>query len=251
MTTEIYLFTTQVLIALGLPPNNMDVAGHANATTAFITIDAFDGQRALKVIEALESHQEGNKASWIDLLDNDEDLRTRLRQQGLASPEERDSISWDDATLLFVSCIGKNDAGQKYQLGDGRIRDRFGRFPWGDGSSLNYLLEFIRPPLSNVAIVERIDCEEIVDLLEKLTGKCCEEQIGHNNYQNGSGGLDIRGFLDSREVYTLRKGLAGRGWGVSSEEPLDGGVRDVVKHLSSILKAAERNGVGIVLRYHQ
>ena len=43
-------------------------------------------------------------------------------------------ISWDDATLLFVSCLEKNASGQKYSLGDGRIRDRFGRFPWGDGS---------------------------------------------------------------------------------------------------------------------
>jgi len=75
--------------------------------------------------------------------------------------------------------------------------------------------------------------------------------LGHSNYQLGNAGLDLRGFLDSEEVYTLRKGLAGRGWGVSSEEPLDGGVRDVVKHLSTILKAAERNGVGIVLRSHQ
>ncbi|MBT4070020.1 MAG: hypothetical protein HOE79_02120 [Euryarchaeota archaeon] len=251
MTTEIELFSTQVLIALGLPPNNMDVAGHANTTTAFVTIDAFDGQRALRVIEALENHRNGDNSNWNDLISNDEELRTRLRQQELDTPEDRDSISWDDATLLFVSCLEKNASGQKYSLGDGRIRDRFGRFPWGDGSSLNYLLEFIRPPLTNSAIVERIECEEIVDLLEKLTGKCCEEQVGHNNYQNGSGGMDIRGFLDSREVYTLRKGLAGRGWGVSGEEPLDGGVRDVVKHLSSILKAAERNGVGIVLRYHQ
>jgi hypothetical protein len=101
-----------------------------------------------------------------------------------------------------------------------------------------------------MAIVDRIDCEEIVDLLQKLTGQCSEEKVGHTNYQNGKSGLDIRGFLDSGEVYTLRKGLAGRGWGVSGEEPLDGGVRDVVKHLSTILKAAERNGVGIVLRYH-
>jgi hypothetical protein len=32
----------------------MDVANHDNTTTAFITLDAFDGQKALKVIAALE-----------------------------------------------------------------------------------------------------------------------------------------------------------------------------------------------------
>jgi hypothetical protein len=177
-------------------------------------------------------------------------LRTRLRQQGLENPQDRKSTKWDDATLLFISCLEMDNSGQNYSLGDGRIRDRFGRFPWGDGSSLNYLLEFIRPPLTNSAIVERISIEEIVDLIQKLSAQCSEEVMGHNNYQSGIGGLKVLGFLDSREVYTLRKGLAGRGWGVSGDEPLDGGVRDIVKHFSTILKAAERNGVGIVLRSH-
>jgi hypothetical protein len=237
-------------MTLALPPENMDVFDHGNTTTAFSTIDAFDGQKALKVIDALENCRIGDNSNWNALINSDDLLRAKLRVQGLDTPEDRASVNWDDATLLFVSCMEENKSGQKYSLGDGRIRDRFGRFPWGDGSSLNYLLEFIRPPLTNMAIVDRIDCEEIVDLLQKLTGQCSEEKVGHTNYQNGKSGLDIRGFLDSREVYTLRKGLAGRGWGVSSEEPLDGGVRDVVKHLSTILKAAERNGVGIVLRYH-
>jgi len=227
----------------------MDAADLGN-TTAFSTLDAFDGQKALKVIEALDNCRSGDCSNWEDLINSDDDLRTRLRKQGLDTPEDRTSVNWDDATLLFVSCVEQNNSGQNISLGDGRIRDRFGRFPWGNGSSLNYLLEFIRPPLTNMAIVERIDCEEIVDLLKKLNGQCTEEIVGHSNYQHGAAGLDIRGFLDSDEVYTLRMGLAGRGWGVSSEEPLDGGVRDVVKHMSTILKAAERNGVGIILRSH-
>ena len=33
-------------------------------------------------------------------------------------------------------------------------------------------------------------------------------------------------------------------------EPLDGGVRDGVKHLSALLKAAERRDSGIMLRSH-
>ncbi len=237
-------------MTLALPPNHMDAVDLGN-TTAFSTLDAFDGQKALKVIEALDNCRSGDCLNWENLINDDDDLRTRLRTQGLATPANRESIEWDDATLLFVSCVEQNNSGQNISLGDGRIRDRFGRFPWGNGSSLNYLLEFIRPPLTNIALVERIDCEEIVDLLKKLNGQCTEEIAGHSNYQYGTAGLEIRGFLDSDEVYTLRKGLAGRGWGVSSEEPLDGGVRDVVKHMSTILKAAERNGVGIILRSHQ
>ena len=237
-------------MTLAPPPNIMDVANHDNTTTAFITIDAFDGQKALKVIAALEKCRDDDYTEWNALISDDDELRTRLRQQGLENPQDRKSIEWDDATLLFVSCIEKDNSGQNYSLGDGRIRDRFGRFPWGDGSSLNYLLEFIRPPLTNSAIIERISIEEIVALLQKLSTHCSEEKMEHRSYQSGIGGLEILGFLDSREVYTLRKGLAGRGWGVSGDEPLDGGVRDVVKHLSTILKAAERNGVGIVLRSH-
>jgi len=199
-------------MTLALPPNHMDVADHGNTTTAFITLDAFDGQKALKVIDALENCRNDDYSKWhelitqkalkvIDALENcrnddyskwhelitsDDVLRARLRVQGLETPEDRVSIIWDDATLLFVSCVEKNKSGQNYSLGDGRIRDRFGRFPWGDGSSLNYLLEFIRPPLSNVAIVERIDCEEIVDLLKKLTSQCSDEVVGHSNYQLGA-----------------------------------------------------------------
>lgn len=229
----------------------MDVAQHGNSTSAFITIDAFDGQKALKVIESLQKCRDGDFSGWAQLINDDDALRTRLRNQGLETPENRASITWDDATILFVSCLEKDSSGQNYILGDGRTKDRFGRFPWGDGSSLSYLQEFIKPPLSNNALVERIEIEEIEGLLEQLTNGCSLEVNGHDGFQFGSGGLILCGFLDSREVYTLRKGLAGRGWGVSSEEPLDGGVRDVVKHLSAILKAAERNGVGIVVRSHQ
>jgi len=39
-------------------------------------------------------------------------------------------------------------------------------------------------------------------------------------------------------------------WSVSADEPLDGGVRDAIKHLISILKSAERRGVGVMQRSH-
>ena len=69
-------------------------------------------------------------------------------------------------------------------------------------------------------------------------------------YVNGNGGLNILGFLTFEEVISLRRLLSGRNWSVSSEEPLDGGVRDGVKHLSSLLKAAERRDSGVMLRSH-
>ena len=52
------------------------------------------------------------------------------------------------------------------------------------------------------------------------------------------------------EVHQLRKYFTGRVWSVSADEPLDGGVRDAIKHLVLILKSAERSGVGVMLRSH-
>jgi hypothetical protein len=52
------------------------------------------------------------------------------------------------------------------------------------------------------------------------------------------------------EANELRKYFTGRMWSVSADEPLDGGVRDAIKHLVLILKSAERRGVGVMLRSH-
>ena len=49
----------------------------------------------------------------------------------------------------------------------------------------------------------------------------------------------------------LRKKLATRVWTASYEEPLDGGVADVTKHFTTLLRAAERRGVGLVHRTHR
>jgi hypothetical protein len=45
--------------------------------------------------------------------------------------------------------------------------------------------------------------------------------------------------------------LLGSGWMVSREEPLDGGVREAVRHLNALLMAAERRGAGLIHRQHE
>ena len=52
-------------------------------------------------------------------------------------------------------------------------------------------------------------------------------------------------------VKELRKNLASRAWTASYDEPLDGGVADVAKHFTTLLKAAERRRVGLALRTHR
>ena len=60
------------------------------------------------------------------------------------------------------------------------------------------------------------------------------------------GGMNILGFLSFEEVVELRKLLSGRNWSVASDEPLDGGIRDAVKHLLAMIKAAEGELKGIL-----
>jgi hypothetical protein len=67
---------------------------------------------------------------------------------------------------------------------------------------------------------------------------------------NGQGGLNIVGFLTFEEVKTLRSTLLGSGWSVSRDEPIDGGVRDAIRHLNALLIAAERRGAGLIHRMH-
>ena len=122
-------------------------------------------------------------------------------------------------------------------------------FHGGNGSVISYLKQFIK---SNV----RDDSEDnpnfatIMSLLSKLDSFNTRNNYEFPKYVNGSGGLNILGFLNFEEVISLRRLLSGRNWSVSSEEPLDGGVRDGVKHLSALLKAAERRDSGVMLRSH-
>ncbi|MDA8588172.1 hypothetical protein N9L41_01515, partial [Euryarchaeota archaeon] len=53
-------------------------------------------------------------------------------------------------------------------IGDGILREKVGRFPWGDGSLLNYMHEFIRP--NDQRGSKNVDgYEKIVTLIENLS----------------------------------------------------------------------------------
>jgi hypothetical protein len=109
--------------------------------------------------------------------------------------------------------------------------------------------EFIRPN-SNRQRSGNDGYEIIINLLEVLSQRCGESNLGHERYQNGSAGLDIRGFLTKEQVRELRLALSGRSWSVTAEEAIDGGMRDVSRNLIAILRAAERRDVGVLLRSH-
>ena len=220
------------------------------STTPFYTLDACNGELAEKIVSALSDQTHGDNPIWKKIVEDNASLVERLSSQGITTPESRSEIQWDDSTLLFTSTIELGKDGRPLPLGEFLTRERFGRFPWDDGSLLGYFLTYIRP---NRALTENDGSDiydSIVSLLTKLTTNCSDQHIGHSNFEDGFGGLSIKGFLTSEEVKLLRRNLSSRTWTASYDEPLDGGVADAAKHFMTLLKAAERRDVGVMLRIH-
>ena len=221
------------------------------STTAFFTLDAFDGDLASPLMAAIEQAMNGHEQEWSNLVEAQPTLKERLIQQGIETPSSFATIRWDPAMILFTSCVELTNDGRPLPLGETMTRERFGRFPYGDGSALGYLLEFMRPNRSITDHDGQSIYDGLVQLLEQLAHGCEEQQRGHQRFENGFGGMQIHGFLRAEEVRQLRKNLASRAWTASYEEPLDGGVADVAKHFTTLLKAAERRRVGLALRTHR
>ena len=221
------------------------------STTAFFTLDAFDGDLASPLMAAIEQAMNGDEQEWNNLVEAQPTLRERLIQQGIETPSSFTTIRWDPAMILFTSCVELTNDGRPLPLGETMTRERFGRFPYGDGSALGYLLEFMRPNRSITDHDGQSIYDGLVQLLEQLAHGCEEQQRGHQRFEDGFGGMRIHGFLRAEEVRLLRKNLASRAWTASYEEPLDGGVADVAKHFTTLLKAAERRRVGLALRTHR
>ena len=227
----------------------MDLKQFEGGTSPFITLDACNGNRAEAVLTALESAATGDESLWNTLITNDEDFKSRLIEQGISNPEKRSNISWDDATVLFIGCVELSKEGKPLPIGDGILREKVGRSPWGNGSLLNYMHEFIRPNEQR-GKNNAEGYEKIITLIENLSQRCGPSHVGHERYHNGQAGLSIRGFLSKEQVRELRLALSGRSWSVTADEPIDGGMRDVSRNLIAVLRAAERRDVGMFLRSH-
>ena len=226
----------------------MELDSLSESTTSFFTLDACNGEIAEKIISTLSKTSDELNSQWLEMIEENDEINSRLRSQGIDDPSSRISISWDDAMILFTCSIVVNNQQRPVPLGEQLSKERFGRFPWGNGSAIGYLIEFLRPNTRNST--DNKDYDNLILLLKKLNSYCIESPKGGEKYRSGKGGLSICGFLNKSEVYQLRNYLTGRVWSVSADEPLDGGVRDAIKHLVSILKSAERRGVGAMLRAH-
>ena len=217
-----------------------------SSTTAFYTLDGCISDNLEETFQALIEVREGDNRLWNKLVKR-ESFSSRLKKQGLDEIDDRNKIPWDDATLLFTSVRMLNRDSTPIMLGENKNRERFGRFPHHTGSSLQYILDNI---LSIPSQSEGL-FSDLIEHLEYLTERCSEMNTGHKEFQEGKAGLMILGYITFEEVKSLRSMLLGSGWMVSREEPLDGGVREAVRHLNSLLMAAERRGAGLIHRQHE
>ena len=204
------------------------------STTPFLTIDPMVSDRLLSVHTALDG------GDWEKLVQQDSELQNRLESQGVENPLDRNSIKWDDANLFFLSCVDISAIGQPLPLEAGISKERFGRFPYGDGSPLTYLRDWIRDSNRN-----KESLEQLSELLEKLATR-----LSGTSMEKGAGRLDMRGWLSLEETTELRKSLTSKCWMPAAEEPLDGGCQDAAKHLLALLRAAEKRRCGVLLRVH-
>ena len=226
----------------------MDLNQASGTTTAFYTLHSCDGEIALQIAEVLSLGDNEKCQSWIKLIQENPSLEQRLTDQGISQPSNLNSISWDDSMILFLCSINVDEDGKPMGIGESLKREKFGRFPFDDGSLTNYLIEFMRP---NVRVSNSNEVfERILYLLQKLSSFNKEGDYTYPRFNGGMGGMNILGFLSLEEVIEIRRLLSGRNWSVASDEPLDGGVRDAIKHLLAMLRAAERIDSGVMHRAH-
>ena len=155
--------------------------------------------------------------------------------------EEGNKPSIDPAMMLFLCSVAwKGDGEMPEPLDRGVSRERIGRFPIEGGNAIEYLLNHT---------IEKSE-ENLHDLLAKLTLGLDEEFLGEGGFSSGLGGLELCGWLDSRDVTNLRRAIQKGKWTVNPSEPLDGGVADAFRHLTIILRGAEKRKCGILMRRH-
>jgi len=216
------------------------MAGNSYDTPPFLTLD-HTCRNPGSVLEALNG-------DWKKFIESDDELTIRLTVQGISDPSDRKSISWDDATLLWVSICELDKNGRPPTLEISSAKERMGRFPARQSSPYRYLIENIRPRLDKDGKNEGFD--NLLSLLSNLVDGLSSERVGDERFVKGSGGLALQGWLSLEDAKELSRLLQSRCWMVSREEPLDGGVNDVAQNLVKLLKKAIKKRMGVILRSH-
>ena len=212
------------------------------STTPFHTFDPIEGESLGALADILDAARTGSEEGFDNLAVNHPRMGERLVSEGADITHGRAGLSWDDATILFVTYRAKQADGSPAEpLDRGISMDRLGRFPTLEGNAITYLRENHIPAE---------DGGRMTELLNQLDVGLRAEVRGHDELSIGFGGLHLHGWLSAKEVNTLRESLQRGTWKVARNERFDGGVRDVVRHLLVILRNAEKRGLGVLMRSH-
>ena len=202
------------------------------ATSAFYTFDPMKID-AQKLIQPILKSIEGKHEELLNVI---------KMSNALPNLVEGEKAKFDPATMLFVSSLDwRESGGTPEQLCKNNIREKIGRFPTNDGNSIKYLLRYTSLDDGS---------NKLHDMLFKLMNGLSEENLGHPGFQKGIGGLELMGWLNSEEVIKLIKTIKSSEWSISADEPFDGGVQEIIRHLMMILTVAERRSCGILMRKH-
>lgn len=204
----------------------------------FYTFDSFDCEGIIELLTVLDSTDE----DFFQFLNDNQDILKRIKDQGIENPKSRKDIPWDDANLIFVS--SKSPESKLYPpFGNGKPKERLGRIPTSEGNPISYLLMYLITPKTP-------EGEKMFNLLSQLHSGFSKSIHGHERFSIGKWGMNLKGYLLSDEVSTLHDSLKKLKWSISSNEPLDGGVRTFAKDLSIILRDAKKQNTGILMRSH-
>jgi hypothetical protein len=212
-------------------PNN-------DETPAFHTFTLIRGDICETYISALEQAADGDDSDLIALIKSDRNLSQILEDEGCNLHDGREHCEKSDSSLLLVGLTPLDHAGQRVRtIGDSKVRDRLGRYPWGDGNPLSYLRTWSgNPPDSE---------QDVMILIDKLDDGLFESSRGHSRFENGTFGT-LHGFLDHDETVSLEKLLSTGHFKVRADEPLDGGVADIMRHLKFVVRSAARQDMGLL-----
>nr|AIF05845.1 hypothetical protein [uncultured marine group II/III euryarchaeote KM3_187_D06]AIF18061.1 hypothetical protein [uncultured marine group II/III euryarchaeote KM3_80_H04] len=211
---------------------------NSNETPAFHTFTLIRGDICESYISALEQAADGDDSDLISLIKSDNELSQILEDEGCNIHDGREGCEKSDSSLLLVGLTPLDSSGQRVRdSGDSKVRDRLGRYPWGDGNPLSYLRTWSgNPPDSE---------QDVMILIDKLDEGLFEKSRGHDRFENSTFGT-LHGILDHDETVLLEKLLRGGHFKVRADEPLDGGVADIMRHLKNVVRSAARQGMGLL-----
>jgi hypothetical protein len=227
-----------------------------DSTAPFHTFAPIRTDLAGPLADALEAANSGGDSSedevraddsvLIALWEEDEEMRQTLLDEGCDLSGGRGGCKQSDSTLLLVALSTTSLRGNRLRpFDDGRTRDRLGRFPWGDANPLSYFRAYASNPDKKTAGKSDDSTTDCLGLVEALDTRLSEETRGHDRFSAGGYGT-IYGWLDHDEVRILERLLAKGAYKVNADEPLDGGVADVARNLTMVLRAAQKDGAGII-----